>query len=133
MFSAAVDAAWHRLLDSSDYEAFCTVAAGRVLGHHADRGHGPVAWAGAYEEAYGPLPEIWFTDEDGILDTVALARYREDGTVTASWLCSPAGGGDDGAPVPTEHALHPPRPDLLDHPPPRPRHTACSARRPRGS
>ncbi|MFE3114129.1 hypothetical protein ACFXKJ_41100 [Kitasatospora indigofera] len=104
MFSAAVDAAWHRLLDSPGYEAFCTAAAGRVLGHHEERGHGHVAWVGAYEEPYGPLPEIWFTDEDGILDTAALARYRKDGTVTASWSCSPAGGGDDVAPAPTDHA-----------------------------
>ncbi|MGW1187510.1 hypothetical protein [Streptomyces sp. NPDC002559] len=101
MFSRAVDAAWHQLLASSGYAAFSTEHAGAVLGHREMRGTGPIGWVAAYEEAYGPLPEIWFTDDKGILDESALARYRETGRVVAEWDCSPTtgdGDGDDAAP-----------------------------------
>ncbi|MFD7829875.1 hypothetical protein [Kitasatospora sp. NPDC059803] len=65
-------------------------------------GVGFISWVGAYEEAYGPLPEIWFTDADDTVNTVALARYRETGEVWAEWDCSPApGDGDDLAPAAT--------------------------------
>ncbi|WP_256177149.1 hypothetical protein [Kitasatospora aureofaciens] len=56
----------------------------------------------AYEEAYGPLPEIWFTNADGAVNSEALARYRNSGEVWAEWDCSPApGDGDDLVPAKT--------------------------------
>ncbi|MFB8406092.1 hypothetical protein [Streptomyces sp. NPDC055912] len=94
MFSPAVDVAWHELLGTPAYEALCLETAGQPIRHVANNGHGPIAWVAAYEEAYGPLPEIWFTDADGNLDQDAVARYRETGTVVAEWDCGPAGGGD---------------------------------------
>ncbi|MFF8790781.1 hypothetical protein [Streptomyces sp. NPDC015125] len=94
MFSPAVDAAWHELLDTPQYAALCQESAGRPIGHTATSGHGPISWVTAYEEAYGPLPQIWFTDADGNVDQDALARYRETGTVVAEWDCAPIGGGD---------------------------------------
>ncbi len=46
---------------------------------------------------FGPLPKIWFTDEDGQVDERALAGYRETGVVVAEWDCSPVPG--DGGDV----------------------------------
>ncbi|MEU7024383.1 hypothetical protein ABZ990_27560 [Streptomyces sp. NPDC046203] len=96
MFSPAVDAEWHKLLGTPGYTAFSVEHAGTVLGHREVKGFGPITWVAAYEEAYGALPEIWFTDAKGILDEAALARYRETGAVVAEWDCSPAGGDGDG-------------------------------------
>ncbi|MFI0220049.1 hypothetical protein [Streptomyces lydicus] len=105
MFSPAVDAAWHEMLGTPAYAALCQESANQPIGHAANNGHGPISWVTAYEEAYGPLPEIWFTDADGHVDQDALARYRETGTVVAEWDCSPTGGdGDDLVPDQTETA-----------------------------
>ncbi|WP_411138071.1 hypothetical protein [Streptomyces sp. C10] len=57
MFSPAVDAPWHELLDTPQYAALCQETAGQPIGHAATGGHGPISWVTAYEEAYGPLPE----------------------------------------------------------------------------
>ncbi|MFC5253554.1 hypothetical protein [Streptomyces nigrescens] len=62
--------------------------------HVANNGHGPIAWVTAYEEAYGPPPEIWFTDADGTVDQSAIARFLEIGTLVAEWDCGPAGDDD---------------------------------------
>ncbi|MET8542950.1 hypothetical protein ABZW03_20200 [Kitasatospora sp. NPDC004799] len=97
VFSAAVDAAWHRLVaDPAVYQAFTLQHAGRPLAHVESAGTGYISWVSAYEEAYGALPEVWFAEADGTVDTGALARYRETGEVWAEWDCSPApGDGDD--------------------------------------
>ncbi|MFI5722857.1 hypothetical protein [Streptomyces cyaneofuscatus] len=99
MFSRAVDAAWHQMLGTPDYEAFSTEHAGTVLGHREMNGSGAIGWVAAYERTYGPLPEIWFTDADGVLDECALALYKETGKVVAEWDCGPTtGDGDDAVP-----------------------------------
>ncbi|MFE3881809.1 hypothetical protein ACFXPQ_02595 [Streptomyces lydicus] len=94
MFSPAVDAVWHELLGTPQYADLCQETAGRLIGHAATGGRGPNAWVTAYEEAYGRLPEVWFTDADGNVDQEAIARYRATGTVVAEWDCAPIGGGD---------------------------------------
>ncbi|MEW1659211.1 hypothetical protein [Streptomyces sp. NPDC093707] len=101
MFSPAIDVEWHRLLNSPDYQAFCTEHAGRQIGHVPNVGTGEISWVRAYEELFGPLPEIWFTDQNGRLDDEGLAHYRETGTVVAEWDCSPVpgDGGDVAAPA----------------------------------
>ncbi|MEV6726197.1 hypothetical protein AB0M94_35310 [Streptomyces xanthochromogenes] len=104
MFSPAVDVVWHDLLGTPGYEALCLETAGQPIRHVANNGHGPIAWVAAYEEAYGPLPEIWFTDADGNVDQDAVARYRQTGTVVAEWDCGPAGGDGDLAPDQPETA-----------------------------
>ncbi|MGW3519499.1 hypothetical protein [Streptomyces hydrogenans] len=99
MFSRAVDAVWHRALAGPGYADFCTGRAGSVIGHREAKGSGPIGWVTEYEEEYGPLPEIWFTDEEGRLNAAALARYRETGRVVAEWDCVPTtGDGDDAVP-----------------------------------
>ncbi|MEU6244193.1 hypothetical protein [Streptomyces sp. NPDC047024] len=95
MFSGAVDAEWHRMLSSPAYAAFCTEHAGTLIGHAENSGFGEISWVTAYEEMFGPLPEVWFADADGQVDAAALARYRETGEVVAEWDCSPTGGDDD--------------------------------------
>ncbi|MEU5148748.1 hypothetical protein AB0G42_16355 [Streptomyces yangpuensis] len=105
MFSGAIDAEWHRLMETAEYADFSTVHAGIVLGHGANCGSGRVAWVTAYEEMYGTLPVIWFTREDGTLDEEGLAHYRETGTVCGEWNCNPTGGdGDDVATAPKKPA-----------------------------
>ncbi|WP_406095506.1 hypothetical protein [Kitasatospora purpeofusca] len=101
MFSAAVDTAWHTIVaEPAAHEAFALQHAGRRLAHVESKGFGPITWVAAYEEAYGALPEIWFTDADGAVNTEALTRYRETGTVIAEWNCSPVpGDGDDLTPA----------------------------------
>ncbi|MFD5917020.1 hypothetical protein ACFVYP_04495 [Kitasatospora sp. NPDC058201] len=100
MFSAAIDSAWHTLVaDPAAHDAFVLQHAGRRLEHVETKGFGPITWVAAYEEAYGPLPEIWFTSADGTVNTAALTQYRETGTVVAEWDCGPEpGDGDDLAP-----------------------------------
>ncbi|MFJ9517527.1 hypothetical protein ACIRPK_04530 [Kitasatospora sp. NPDC101801] len=101
MFSTAIDAAWHNLAaDSEAHRKFSLEHADRELVHVESAGHGVITWVSAYEEAYGPLPELWFTDASGVTDTRALAVYRETGTVVASWSCGPADG--DVVPEKTE-------------------------------
>ncbi|MCX2185552.1 hypothetical protein KV205_34340 [Streptomyces sp. SKN60] len=99
MFSRAVDAEWHRMLGTPEYDALSGECAGRLLGHREMSGFGPIGWVTAYEAAFGPLPEVWFTDGKGVLDEAALARYRETGEVVAEWDCGPTtGDGDDVVP-----------------------------------
>ncbi|MFF2143151.1 hypothetical protein [Kitasatospora sp. NPDC058190] len=102
MFSTAIDAAWHRLLEDPEaHAAFTTQHAGRLLRHSPVKGEGFISWITAYEKAYGPLPQIWFTEADGSVNTEALARYRETGQVWAEWDCSPAPGDGDVVPEKT--------------------------------
>ncbi|MGP8301657.1 hypothetical protein ACTPOK_27800 [Streptomyces inhibens] len=98
MFSTAIDAAWHRLLGSPEYAEFSTRHAGQVFGHVSSYGTGRVSWVCTYEEMFGPLPGIWFTDADGTIDEEAAARYRETGEVWAEWNCSPAPGDPETTP-----------------------------------
>lgn len=89
MFSGAIDAYWHDQLGTDGYTAFSLEHAGAVVGHSPVSGSGPVDWVAAYQEAYGPLPALWFTDERGRLDGDAFAAYIETGRVEASWNCGP--------------------------------------------
>ncbi|MEU9795456.1 hypothetical protein AB0E27_33615 [Streptomyces sparsogenes] len=99
MFATAIDAEWHRLMETPEYAAFCAEHAGQAIGHSRAKGAGEISWISAYEEMFGPLPKIWFTDEDGQVDERALAGYRESGVVVAEWDCSPIpGDGGDLAP-----------------------------------
>lgn len=74
MFSPVIDGEWHRLLSSSEYQEFCAEHAGRQIGHAPNTGVGEISWVQVYEELFGPLPDIWFTDQFGRLDHEGLAR-----------------------------------------------------------
>ncbi|MGW8557120.1 hypothetical protein [Streptomyces tubercidicus] len=98
MFSTAMDAEWHRMLGSAEYVDFSSRHAGQVFGHVTDHGTGKVSWIRTYEEMFGPLPDIWFTDADGAVDRESADRYRETGEVWAEWSCSPLPGDPESAP-----------------------------------
>jgi hypothetical protein len=98
MFSTAIDAEWHRLLNDAGYADFCSAHAGRLIGHTENKGCGRISWISTYEEMFGSLSETWFTSTDGTVDKQALAHYRETGEVVAEWDCSPTGGDEDVAP-----------------------------------
>ncbi|WP_405798098.1 hypothetical protein [Streptomyces sp. NBC_01506] len=99
MFSPAIDAVWHQLADAPRaHAAFTTEHAGRELAHVESAGYGLIGWVAAYEEMYGPLPEIWFTDADCTVNERSLARYRNTSTVVAEWDCAPAPSDGDTAP-----------------------------------
>ncbi|MFI5638311.1 hypothetical protein ACIA8H_12940 [Streptomyces goshikiensis] len=102
MFSGAVDAAWHEMEGTPEYVVLCEETAGQQIRHVPNNGAGPIAWVTAYEEAYGQLPAIWFTDAEGNVDEEGLARYRETGRVVAEWDCGPAGGDGDLTPEITQ-------------------------------
>lgn len=93
MFSRAVDAEWHKLLATPGYAAFSVEQAGAVLGHREANGAGPVEWVTAYEEAYGPLPEIWFTDDPGEHRQGSPAHLPSRELWRGSLLFRPRGGG----------------------------------------
>lgn len=98
MFSTAIDAEWHRLLGYAEYAEFSTRHTGQVIGHVSSYGTGRVSWICTYEEMFGPLPDIWFTDADGKVDREAADRYRATGEVWAEWNCSPTPGDPETAP-----------------------------------
>jgi hypothetical protein len=88
MFSAYIDAEWHRFASSDGYPAFCEQAAGRRVTHDGTCGEGAVAWVELYHQAYGALPAVWFADDDGVVDDGAYARYVDTRTVHGSWNCT---------------------------------------------
>lgn len=97
MFSPAIDAVWHRLAqDHRGHDAFSLRHTGLRMIHTEASGRGPITWVTAYEEMYGPLPDVWFAHADGSIDEQALARYRNHRTVVATWDCVPAPGDGDG-------------------------------------
>lgn len=97
MFSQFIDAEWHRLVETADYADFCDRAAGRLVTHDPADGEGEVAWLGLYHERFGVLPDAWFADEHGVVDTEAYASYRDTLTVRASWNCTATTGDPDYA------------------------------------
>lgn len=99
VFSPAVDEAWHQLLDDPQAHAgFCLEHAGIVLGHLRKAGSGPVEWISLYEKAYGPLPDVWFTDASGAVNEELKAAYQKTGTVVTSWDCHPIPPDPDAQP-----------------------------------
>ncbi|GIG55729.1 hypothetical protein Lfu02_01010 [Longispora fulva] len=94
MFSAFIDAEWHRLLGTGAYDGFCDQLVGHPVGHREDAGYGQITWVQRYHEQFGPLPAEWFADAAGTIDHSAYDAYRSTGAVTASWNCSPASDGD---------------------------------------
>lgn len=94
MFSDYIDRAWHELLeDESEYTAFCEESCGKMMGHVPSGADNPIVeveWIGEYEARYGTLPEAWFMDASGILDSDSYTDYLTSHSVVASWKCSPS-------------------------------------------
>jgi len=96
MFSTYIDAEWHRLAETDDYDQFCMQAAGRPVTHAPINGEGEVTWLPAYHEKFGALAPAWFANENGEVDSSAYGEYLDTHTVRASWNCQPTGGDDGG-------------------------------------
>jgi hypothetical protein len=96
MFSAFIDAEWHRLMETPDYPDFCMRSVGQHVGHAPSLdGEGEIPWIDVYHQLFGALPGAWFADETGVVDTDSMATYLDTQTVRASWNCSPTSGDPD--------------------------------------
>ena len=105
MFSGSIDAVWHEMLNDTDYyRAFCLKSCGYSVTHRELAGCGEAKFVKHYEFRYGPLPEIWFVGEDGVLNTEQRDYYLKTGKVFASWNCNPVVTGleDIGFPEPED-------------------------------
>lgn len=109
MFSPAVDAVWHTLLERPvEYAEFCRAATGGArVDHDSAKGLGDISWIPDYESKYGPLNDVWFMDEHGRLDESLRSAYRGSGNVITAWDCNPAVVEED-APDPEEGEGDPP-------------------------
>jgi hypothetical protein len=94
MFSAFIDAEWHRLAETPEYAEFCQQAVGGSVKHAPINGEGEITWLDLYHEKFGQLPAAWFADKNGIVDTAAFAQYLDTRTVRASWNCTPDTSAD---------------------------------------
>ncbi len=90
MPACPVDTEWHQFLEHPDnYNTFCHEVVGREVRHEPAKGEGEVEWTGTYEAMFGPLPEVWFRDTNGVLNQANRRRYLEEGTFYAAWDCTP--------------------------------------------
>ncbi|MBB6170064.1 hypothetical protein HNR23_000124 [Nocardiopsis mwathae] len=123
MFSAYIDAEWHRMLGTKEYRALYRDAVGHSVGHVSAPGSGTPSWLGLYHERYGTLPCVWFADKNGAVDRELYGRYlRNRGgrlhsddapaevPLIVTWDCQPTtNDGDDfqtASPPETEGSGH---------------------------
>lgn len=92
MPACPVDTYWHAVEGTPDYLTVARqLTAGGTIDHVPAGGHDAIEWVARYEEAYGPLPEVWFTSAtDGSLDEDEWERYQRTGCIPRlSWDCGP--------------------------------------------
>ncbi len=89
MWSGFIDEEWHEFQRQPEFESFCISACGQHIGHVEYPGRGQIPWIADYEAEFGPVPEIWFKDKQGITDRALFDEYRKTGRVYASWDCGP--------------------------------------------
>lgn len=90
MPACPVDKAWHNMLElPAQYSHFCQQSVGGDVLHETAMGEGEIGWTKVYEELYGPLPEIWFQDINGVLEKEHRQVYLDEGVFRASWDCTP--------------------------------------------
>ncbi|MCY9784142.1 hypothetical protein KIK06_09575 [Nocardiopsis sp. EMB25] len=95
MFSAYIDAEWHRLLGTPEYETLCRQAVGHGVGHRPDAGSGTPSWIAAYHERFGRLPAVWFAAADGSVDTALRRDYLNGVPFVTAWDCTPTTNDED--------------------------------------
>jgi hypothetical protein len=92
MPACPVDTAWHEMLgDDAMFGDLVTEFLGpdATVRHLEANGRGVIGWTGLYERSYGPLPQVWFTSPQGVLDEKAYADYQRTGIARLSWDCTP--------------------------------------------
>jgi hypothetical protein len=94
-----VDEAWHQLTENAT--EFCCSNLGEFVAHlKVECPRETLAWVITYEKAHGHLPDVWFRNQEGSLDTESYNTYlqdylsrtrREDDLpeIENSWRCSP--------------------------------------------
>ena len=93
MFSMAIDAVWHEMLqEPENYKKFCIESCGGLVGHQETKGYGIMTFVESYEARFGKLDNIWFIDQHGVFNHEAWEQYLETGLVEASWKCGPTHG-----------------------------------------
>ncbi|WP_344102173.1 hypothetical protein [Nocardiopsis rhodophaea] len=108
MFSAYIDAEWHRMLGTKEYRALCREAVGHRVCHVTAPGSGTPSWLNLYHERYGTLPSVWFADRNGTVDQELYGHYlRNRGGLLSSeksaaqaplivtWDCQPTTNDED--------------------------------------
>lgn len=89
MAKCYVDSYWHKLIENkAEYAEFCRDAIGCHVVHLEAKGD--MGWISIYEKHFGPLPPVWFTDLEGVIESEKYARYIK-GSIPAldSWQCTP--------------------------------------------
>lgn len=89
MWSEFIDEEWHQFQHQPEFESFCKSACGKRIEHVETAGRGDIPWIADYEATFGPLPEIWFKDKNGVTDMALFDLYQHTGRVYASWDCGP--------------------------------------------
>lgn len=90
MPSRYIDKVWHEMLETpEDYQKFSLAEAGVIVGHSPIQGEGRVTWIPEYESRFGKLDPVWFTDENGTLQSDAFEKYLNGDEVWGSWDCGP--------------------------------------------
>ncbi|HEV3157138.1 MAG TPA: hypothetical protein VGZ00_07280 [Candidatus Baltobacteraceae bacterium] len=84
-----IDTVWHRTLaDRTTFDAWTINLVDEKVEHVPNPGEGVLSWVPTYERLFGPLPQIWFANPQGIVDHLAYDRYRRTGNIYASWQCA---------------------------------------------
>lgn len=89
MPKSIVDEVWHEKLKKDDYNEFCMKNAKQYVVHAPNKGNGEIKWFTKYEEKYGKLDKVWFTNKNGILDKKSYQIYLENGKPSMEWDCKP--------------------------------------------
>jgi hypothetical protein len=86
----AVDTYWHDFLKHpAEYQALCDSVAGHYVEHRPLSGEGEIPWVPFYEEKYGALGAIWFSDTNGTEIPGVRANYERTGGYRMAWDCTP--------------------------------------------
>ncbi|MCM3324764.1 hypothetical protein [Cytobacillus kochii] len=94
MPKSIVDEVWHEKLKREDYEEFCMRNANQLVGHAPINGKGEIGWFTKYENKFGKLDKVWFTDKKGTLDAESYRKYIESKNPSMEWDCVPIGTDD---------------------------------------
>jgi hypothetical protein len=95
MFSEYIDAEWHRLLGTPEYETLCRQAIGRTVGHRQEAGSGTPSWIDRCHEEFGELSPVWFATADGSIDTALYRDYLAGAPLVTMWDCTPTTNDED--------------------------------------
>ncbi|MEK4758634.1 hypothetical protein NSS69_11905 [Macrococcus sp. FSL W8-0367] len=85
-----VDKVWHeKLKDEEEYKKFCMNYSKSYVKHEENKGKGDIPWVSKYENKFGKLAPVWFTNEEGDLLNDTYERYIKEGEIHLEWDCVP--------------------------------------------